>query len=438
MLVVYLVAPDLRTLGGYELQLTTLAVALARNGYRPVVFFREPVRNEHPYLARMLDAGVHVHFPHPIAARVVSPSQSIRSGAAHVTIGICLPVLAVVSVIDAILRRRSFLRSLRGSIGWWRGQITSITQVDSLTWLLCRTMDIKRRILPPDIIDVQHSMIPYAIEYALNHGIPVVYTEYGAPSRNLESVWSGLRPVLNSVDLVIGRAEASISGLAELCGLDNDVPWTIVPNAVTAGPPADFESPSDQPSYGQDVVIATIGRLSAEKGTRDVLSAFRLLVNDGLPVHLVLAGEGPLRPELEAMARDWKISDRVTITGAFGDLAPIIRATDIVAHPTLNDGRSVSVLEAMAWGRPVVGTAVGGVAEIVQDGVTGFLVQPGAIDEMASALKRLVTDAGLRRTQGQAARAAFQAGGFGPDEMVSGTLAAYHRVLDGPMRKSAR
>lgn len=281
-------------------------------------------------------------------------------------------------------------------------------------------------------------MIPLGIEYALIHRIPVVYTEYGAPSQNLESVWSGLRPVLNSVDLVIGRADASISGLTELCGLDNDIPWTIVPNAVTAGPAADFEPPSDQPSHGQDVVIATIGRLSAEKGTRDVLSAFRLLVNDGLPVHLVLAGEGPLRPELEAMASDWKISDRVTITGAFGDLAPIIRATDIVAHPTLNDGRSVSVLEAMAWGRPVVGTAVGGVAEIVQDGVTGFLVQPGAIDEMASALKRLVTDAGLRRTQGQAARAAFLAGGFGPDEMVSGTLAAYHCVLDGPMRKPAR
>ncbi len=425
---VHLIAPDLRSRGGYEAQLATLAAGLRKAGHEVTVFFREPVSPDHPYLVRMLQAQVIVDAPGAWTGRLLMPRHSAAVRTRRRLVGAVYPVLALIALADSLARRRPLLRAWQGAHGRWHGLVSRLLFTDRLERRLGRTLDRSAR---PDIIDVQHSMIPFGIAYAASRSIPVVYTEYGAPSLSLDSVWAGLRPVLNLADRVIGRAEASISGLRLVCGLAEDMPWTIVPNAVTAAPPVDDVRALDLPPDGRDVVITTIGRLSPEKGTADMLSAFRTLVAQGLPVRLVLAGDGPLRPSLEAQAQEWGIADRVTFTGLFDDLAPIMLTTHIVAHPTLNDGRSVSVLEAMAWGRPVVATAIGGVAELLTHGKTGLLVPAGEPDALAAALRSLVTDAALRRSLGSAARAAFVAGGYTGEQMTAQTVEAYRQVMSG-------
>lgn len=437
-MVVFLVAPELRTLGGFEMQLGALAAGLCHAGHFVAVLIRKPVARNHPYALWIRASGAKLVLPNRWLARCLDPPRQARESGRYVLVGLAFPFLAVVAAVDAVARRRPLWRAWRGAVGRWHGLVSRVLFADLLTWQLRRALDRERRRRHPDIIDVQHSLIPFGITYAKSCGIPVVYTEYGAPSWELESVWAGLRPVINQADFIIGRAEASISGLRDVCGLAEDRPWAIVPNAVTAGPPDGAPNSLDLPPDDGGVVITAIGRLAPEKGALDLLAAFRQLRQAGLPARLVLAGDGPLRATLESQAWAWGVQDDVTFTGAFDDLAPIMRATHIVAHPTLNDGRSVAVLEAMAWGRPVVGTAVGGVAEIVRDGYTGYLVPPGDPDALAAALRRLILDPNARRRMGRHARMEFVAGGYTVDAMVEQTLTVYRQVIERHRANSGR
>jgi 2-deoxystreptamine N-acetyl-D-glucosaminyltransferase/2-deoxystreptamine glucosyltransferase len=239
-------------------------------------------------------------------------------------------------------------------------------------------------------------------------------------------VWAGLCPVINLADFIIGRSQASLAGLRELCGADR--PAAVVPNAVMAAPSTlDVDSPERPP--GEPVVVTAIGRLSPEKGLQHLCEAMKLLQDEGAAVRLVLAGDGPLLRPLQERVASWGLRDKFHFTGAFDEIAPIMRATHIVAHPTLNDGRSVSVLEAMAWGKPVVASRIGGVPELIEHGVSGLLVPPADPPALARALKQLALDPAARRRMGQAARRKFLEGEFSQENMVNQTLAIYRQVI---------
>ncbi len=423
---VILVAPNLTTLGGYELQLSVLAEGLAAAGHRPQVFFRSSVASDHPYLARMLAAQVEVDAPPAWLERCLDWRLSLRRAVEQVALLLVAPMLALVSLLDTGLRRRRPSRSWRGALGRWRRVVHPISRFDALSWWLWRRLDRSIRHARPDLVDVQHSMIPEAIAYARNRGLPVVYTEYGAPSTNMASVWLGLCPYVNMVDGLIGRAEASFLGLERLCGLRAEIPRAIVPNAVRG--PREQEAVSGAVDADGTVAITSIGRLVPSKGCWDLLEAFHKLITAGLDVQLVFAGDGELRGDLEARVQALGLRDRVTFTGRFGSLEPIIRRTQIVAHPTLNDGRSVAVLEAMAWSRPVVGTRVGGVEELIDDGESGLLVPAEDPTALAAALRRLVREPALRARMGAAARTAFERGGYTQEDMVAGTVRHYRAI----------
>lgn len=425
---IFFLAPDFRTLGGYEVQLATLAAGLAGDGNRVEVFCRAAVDPRHPYWRRMRSAGVRLHAPSGPVARLLSPGDGVRHRTLRALLAMAAPVLGMGAVVDALLRRRGIRRSWRGAVGRARGVLGPLVYFDGLTWWLERRMDRARRRRPPDVVDVQHSMIPTGIRYARRRRLPVVYTEYGAPSESMAAVWIGLRPVINDADFVIGRAEASIDGLRRVCGL-RGVPHAIVPNAVTAGPAPGDAAAMALPADDDGVVIAAVGRLAPEKGLPALIEAFAALAGHSPPVRLVVAGDGPLRASLTAQAARLGVGGRVEFTGAFESLAPIMRRAHIVAHPTLNDGRSIAVLEAMAWGRPVVASDLGGVREIVDDGVTGLCVPPSDPAALGAALERLVRDPEGRAAMGRAARRAFEAGGYTPATMVARTLAVYEKVV---------
>ena len=150
--------------------------------------------------------------------------------------------------------------------------------------------------------------------------------------------------------------------------------------------------------------VGWIGRMTAVKRTDDVLLAFKQLRNGGVDACLCMVGDGPDRRELEHRAHELGIARDTLFLGYQEEVAPFYAAFDALVLPSSNEGTPVSAIEALAAGRPVVATRVGGVPDVVRDGEDGFLVEPGATDDLADRLARLARDPALRERMGKQGR----------------------------------
>lgn len=190
-------------------------------------------------------------------------------------------------------------------------------------------------------------------------------------------------------------------------------------------------SPSLRSELGLEpghVVIGYVGRLVPIKDLGTLLSAFAR-VAQGLPhARLVLAGDGPLRPELERQAAELGIAPLVRFAGWQRDLPRLYASFDLVALSSRNEGTPVMAIEAMAAGLPVVGTLVGGVPDIVEDGLTGLLVHAGDVRALSRALGELVQSPDMRAEMGERARQ-MAAERHGSQRLVADVLALYERLL---------
>jgi glycosyltransferase involved in cell wall biosynthesis len=154
--------------------------------------------------------------------------------------------------------------------------------------------------------------------------------------------------------------------------------------------------------------VLTVGRLTQVKGQAVLIDAVSRLAANGTDVRLTIVGDGPKRGELERIAERTASADgRVRFTGAVSqdEIASYYESADVFALSSFAEGIPVVLMEAMAYGIPVVATRVMGVAELVDDGRSGLLVNPGRPDLMADAIARLAGDAELREAIGTAARA---------------------------------
>ncbi len=150
----------------------------------------------------------------------------------------------------------------------------------------------------------------------------------------------------------------------------------------------------------RSVVVTVVARLHPDKGHDVLLDALALLRDEIPPVVVLLAGEGPHREALERRAASLGPSAHLRFLGFRKDIARLYAAADLVVLPSQNEAFGLVLPEAMALHRPVLATAVGGIPEIVEHGVTGWLVEPGSAAAMASALKTLLLSPDLRRRLG--------------------------------------
>jgi len=154
-----------------------------------------------------------------------------------------------------------------------------------------------------------------------------------------------------------------------------------------------------------EFVVGWIGRMTGIKRLPDVLAAFRRLCERGIDARLCLVGDGPDREQVEQAAHDLGVARRTLFVGYQRDVAPYYAFFDALVLPSGNEGTPVVAIEALAAGRPVVATRVGGIPDVVEDGEDGFLVAPGDVDGIAAALERLARDRALRRRLGEHGRA---------------------------------
>ena len=172
-------------------------------------------------------------------------------------------------------------------------------------------------------------------------------------------------------------------------------------------PPEDVEQVRRRLGISDEAVILSVGRLSYEKGHADLVRAAAVLSKmPGAPAsRVVIVGDGPEREALAKLAMELGVRDHVSLAGFQRDTKPYYALATVVSVPSHSEGSPNVVLEAMAAGLPIASNRVGGVPEILEEGVTGLMVEPRNPDAMAKALFRLLSDAELRTRLGSAAQA---------------------------------
>jgi glycosyltransferase involved in cell wall biosynthesis len=153
----------------------------------------------------------------------------------------------------------------------------------------------------------------------------------------------------------------------------------------------DVSSPENE-AAPRRVVVGCLAALEVRKGQRFLFEAAALLKSRALEFELRIAGDGPERASLEAQAIRLGLNDRVSFLGFVAEPARFLAGIDIAVLPSLHEGLGVAALEAMAAAKPVVASRVGGLAESVIDGVTGFLVEPEDSRGLADAIGALGRD----------------------------------------------
>jgi glycosyltransferase involved in cell wall biosynthesis len=151
-------------------------------------------------------------------------------------------------------------------------------------------------------------------------------------------------------------------------------------------------------------VVGIVGRLVPIKAVDLFLDAARLVATSVLEARFVVIGDGELWDELHQVATTLGLDDKVYFTGWLDDLPAVYSDLDLVVCCSKSEGTPASLIEAGAAGRPVVGTRVGGMADIITDGVNGILVPSGDLRALAGAITRLVSDPELASRMGQAGR----------------------------------
>ena len=179
--------------------------------------------------------------------------------------------------------------------------------------------------------------------------------------------------------------------------------FAVIPNGVdlerfsAPAPPCALRSEIGMPRGAR--LVGVVARLEAEKGHRYLVDAMSRIQSAVPSAWLAIVGEGSTEAELRAQAAALPspARERVVFTGRRDDVAAVTADLDVAVLPSLREAQGISVLEAMARRRPVVATAVGGIPEVITDGVDGLLVPPADPAALADAITRLLTDDGLRR-----------------------------------------
>ncbi len=182
------------------------------------------------------------------------------------------------------------------------------------------------------------------------------------------------------------------------------------------------------------LILGTVGRLEKVKNQLTLVKAFLHLINTGPGaterLRLVIIGDGPLREEAQQLLRAANAEHLAWLPGERNDVPEVMRGLDLFILPSLREGVSNTILEAMASGLPVIATRVGGNPELVEDGKTGILVPSANPEAMAEAIRNYLDQRDQLLSHGEAGRKRVESQ-FSMEAMVKGYLRVYDDVLNG-------
>lgn len=200
------------------------------------------------------------------------------------------------------------------------------------------------------------------------------------------------------------------------------------------------ENPAPHNGHGKvragqaDVTIGFLGRLEQAKGVAYLIRAASIVPRQNPRVKFIIAGDGSLRSKLESLAARLQVNDAVEFVGWKHDIVKFLKQIDIMAMPSLWEAFGLSAAEAMALEKPVIASRVGGLPEVVDDGVTGILVPPADPEALARAIVELAADPARQRAMGRRGRARVESL-FSLDDMIERHEEFYDRVGGGARTK---
>jgi glycosyltransferase involved in cell wall biosynthesis len=271
-----------------------------------------------------------------------------------------------------------------------------------------RALTCELRRLAPDVVHTNSSKAGIIGRVAARRaGVPrVLHTVHGWPFHDHQSapvrrVWQELeRRTAPLVDRLVVVADADREkGLA--VGIGRPEQYVIVRSGLEL---ADYERP---PLNAAEVraemgwpeaapVVGAVNRLSPQKDPLTLVEAFAVVARRRPDVRFLVAGDGPLRPQVEARIAELGLSDRIGLAGLRDDVPRLLRAFDVFVSASRWEGLPRTIIAAMASGVPVVATPADGVVDVVQDGVSGLVAPVGDAGALGQAVLRLLDDAELR------------------------------------------
>ncbi|MBW1787939.1 MAG: glycosyltransferase family 4 protein [Deltaproteobacteria bacterium] len=411
-----LIVETLEAYGGLEEIVTTLAIALQGRGHQTAVLSTVQVPPENQYRQLLQESGV------PFVQWPLSPPLSV------------LPLLQAGAA--ALLKQQSWSRAS------WRTHHGRDLKPNEPEWFeASKRYERWTRLLlapwhrywRPDLLHLhcythEASLLTFLLDWTRAKRLTTLFQEHQTPDP-ISDFWDEFRRDINKATCVAAVSQESARILCE--ELDVNRPIFVVPPIVAVPTPPLGRKTAAIKAKGNSLVITAIARLIPVKGLSFLLEAMAQVRRTHPDIQLRIYGDGPLRQHLVRYATDLGLDGKRIFAGTFRrrKLAEIMMGTDIFVLASVLEGLPLSLIEAMAYSRPIVATAVGGIPEIIKDGKTGLFCPPGDPACLAEKLQTLIEDPAKRAQLGQAARIAYEKGPFYPDAVCDRFEFVYRGVL---------
>jgi sugar transferase (PEP-CTERM/EpsH1 system associated) len=299
-----------------------------------------------------------------------------------------------------------------------------------------RLVRLLRR-LRPAVVHSRNWATFDAILAARLAGVPaVIHGEHGRDASDPEGRHRRRRWLRRAASPLVDRFVTVSGDLRRWLVEDVGIPprkIVTIPNGVDTGrfTPADAAAARAALGLAADqLVVGTVGRLDPVKNQAGLIQAFGRLAGEYPDATLLIAGDGPCEGALRGLGAALGLGARVRLLGERADVPSILAAMDVFVLPSIAEGMSNTLLEAMASGLPLVATRVGGNPELVEDGVNGVLVPRQDPDALVAALRGYVDDPHLRAVHGKASRQRAVAE-FGLERMRAAYTGLYAELAGG-------
>jgi glycosyltransferase involved in cell wall biosynthesis len=418
---------DPQEFGGLEEYAATLAIGLKEQGQQVSVLSTTWVPRVNQYVRRLLANGVkYVQVPKWLS-RPASHWET-KQGILKAILWLLSPLIFLLAVGLLFIKRASWRQAWTSAHGWLQGKMQSLITPNGYKPLSLLLLTWWRLIWRPDLLHIQGytSGLLFAIEWAHKNKIPVVYEEHQTPDARF-NWWQGFEQSINKSTRVIAVSEKSAEGLREVCGVTRPI---VVRNPLLPDP---LVSGWHRDGKRDHVLhVTTVARLVEAKGLEYLLETIAKVRLTHPDVKFKVFGDGPLRQDLLDRAVSLGLDGEAIFVGPFNgreELSRIMAETDIFVMSSILEGQPLGVVEAMAYGCPIVTTSVGGIPELIHDGVNGLLCPPRDPDCLAEKIRTLVEDPALRERLGRAARKSYEQGPFQPAAVSEHFISVYQDAL---------
>jgi glycosyltransferase involved in cell wall biosynthesis len=425
-----MVLNDPQTFGGLEEYATTLAIGLQQQGHQVSFLSTTWVPSSNQYYDRLGTNKIPFIQPPRWLSRPASHGPT-KLKVAAAAMRLLSPATLILTLGLYLRRRGAWPQSAASAYGWLHGQLLDRLigpdRRQPLTRLLLRMWRWRWR---PDLLHIQGytTSLLFVIDWAHANRLPVVYEEHQTPDAQF-NWWADFESTINKADIVVAVSDKSAEALRTVCGVTR--PIAVRHNMVADPMATGWASEADKQPCDEALVVTTVARLFVTKGLSYLLEAIAQVRASHPAMQFRVYGDGELRAELLACAAQLGLDGNEIFVGAFQhrDLPNIMAATSIFVLPSILEGQPLAVVEALAYGRPIIATAVGGIPEVIEDGVNGLLCQPKDPACLAQKIRALIEDPQLRGQLGRAARRSYEQGPFQAAAVCATFGSLYANVL---------